>query len=69
MSALKGGNSPINLSWLEGYYYGFDDNYIKPWEYRYYSASFLAGYRAGKAEINELVEIVVQARNTGGEDL
>ncbi len=48
--------------WEEGYDFGFDDNYIKPWRYRNFSVTFLMGYRVGKAEIDRLVDEAVQSR-------
>jgi len=46
--------------WQEGYRFGFDDNYIESWWLRHYTATFLMGYRAGKAEIDRLVEIAYE---------
>lgn len=42
--------------WDEGYAYGFDGNRIRYWHRSSYSLSFLLGYDAGKAELDELVE-------------
>jgi hypothetical protein len=42
--------------WDTGYAYGFEDNRIQHWQRSSYSPSFLLGYDAGKAEIDELVE-------------
>jgi hypothetical protein len=50
------------VEWRKGYRYGFDDNYIPPWRYDYYTASFFYGWRAGKADIDRLVDEVAQAR-------
>lgn len=46
--------------WKRGYSYGFDDNYINPYDYRFYSATYTLGYEHGKAEINRLVERAAQ---------
>ena len=52
--------------WEAGYAHGFDDNGIEPCRH---SQSFLLGYKVGKAEIDELIEEAVEARNRDGEYL
>lgn len=46
----------------KGYRFGFDDNYIEPWRYRYYSQEYILGYLTGKAEIDRLVDEAAQSR-------
>ena len=53
--------------WQAGYHFGFQDNYIQWWQYRYYSRSFLLGWRAGKNEIDCLVDQAAQS-NYGNYD-
>jgi hypothetical protein len=53
--------------WEEGRAYGFDDNYIEPWRYRFYSPAFILGYRVGKAEIDRLVEAAYEQNYCGEE--
>lgn len=48
--------------WERGWAYGFDDNYIEPHRYRYYTTTFILGWRVGKAEIDHCVECVVEDR-------
>lgn len=55
--------------WDAGYAHGFDDNYIAPWEYPFYSPPFILGYLAGKADIDQLVEEADHARRNYGEYL
>ncbi len=50
------------VEWEAGYSHGFGDNYIETWRYRFFSKSFLLGYRAGKAEIDKLVDEAAQSR-------
>jgi hypothetical protein len=53
--------NPDNLKrWEKGRSYGFLDNTIHYWNYKYYSKSFILGYRVGKQEIDTLVDEAAQ---------
>lgn len=50
----------VLAEWKEGYQYGFDDNYIEPYRYEYYSETFILGYISGQNEIDRLVDQAVE---------
>lgn len=53
--------------WQRGYNYGFGDNNILWWHRGNYSTEFLQGWRAGKAEIDRLVDEAAQGNARGDE--
>ena len=56
-------NDPKLLAdWEKGRDYGFGDSTIKPYEYQHYPKPYILGYRAGKAEIDDLVDEAAQSR-------
>ena len=59
----KKGDDPATMDeWRRGHAYGFADNAIQSWQYRYYSKTFLFGFRAGRAEIESMVGDIMDAR-------
>lgn len=49
--------NPADMAeWRRGRSFGFADNHIQAWEYRFYTSAFILGWRAGKDEIDGLVE-------------
>lgn len=53
--------------WEKGFTFGFADNHIPHWLWKNYPQSFILGWRAGRAEIDRLVDNVAQARIWGPE--
>ena len=49
--------------WNDGWARGFADEHIPHWRFRSYPTSYILGYRAGKLEIDELVEEADQDRS------
>lgn len=48
--------------WKRGQAYGFNDNHIEAWQYRFYKPASILGWRAGKEEIDALVEEAAESR-------
>lgn len=48
--------------WKRGCGYGWNDNYIPWYQYRFYSKTFMLGYCVGKTEIDILVDEVAQSK-------
>ncbi|KKR36227.1 MAG: hypothetical protein UT69_C0033G0002 [Candidatus Yanofskybacteria bacterium GW2011_GWE1_40_10] len=44
------------VEWESGWREGSGDNYLRAYQLRYHAPSWRLGYRAGKAEIDRLVE-------------
>lgn len=66
---IKIGTKVAREEWERGYQHGFHwdlDDYgaIQPYQYGFYSKTYLLGYRAGEAEIEELVD-QARERNYG----
>lgn len=49
-------NAANTNEWERGRTYGFNDNYIEAWRYRFYTPAFILGWRVGKEEIDNLVD-------------
>lgn len=54
------GTPEAMVEWERGYDYGWDDNHIQWYEERYYTRTFIHGYRVGKTTIDELVDQAAQ---------
>jgi hypothetical protein len=54
------GTSEAMATWENGRDYGWDDNIIHSWNFRFYPKTYILGYRVGKAAMDELVEAAVQ---------
>ncbi|MFZ5364974.1 MAG: hypothetical protein ACOZBH_02110 [Patescibacteria group bacterium] len=50
--------------WQRGHDFGFDGGYLPPHRWRHHSAAYILGYRAGRAEIETLIDEEVKARNS-----
>ncbi len=49
--------------WEQGRSFGFNGGYLPPHALRFYSLSFILGYRSGKQEINNLADEAFQTRS------
>jgi hypothetical protein len=61
------GTPEAKEEWDEGCAFGFADNYIHWWQWKFYSPTFTLGYRVGKAEIDRMVDDVAQSNIWGPE--
>lgn len=49
--------------WQMGYEFGFGDSHLNWWQFDWLSPSYVLGYRAGKAEIDGLVDAAYDNSN------
>ena len=61
------GTPEAKVEWNEGWAVGFADEHIEWWQEKFYSPTFILGYRVGGAEIDRLVEEAVHYNTWGPE--